>query len=134
MSESLKEWLQTFTNFKFPGGVFGKTCTVVVAAIAAPVVMVYFVREPWFAFGCYVISIVFASVFMWKNFTFASDHPELAALEGAEFTHHHEMLLSAKNQNKIAITVQTDEGGTATVQPMLPVPPEDVAGETQNAG
>lgn len=96
MNIDFSKLIRNVTKVKLGGGVFGKTCTVLI------VIAVIFFGIAWIANNIWVsvlaISLVFILTFvlLWRLINFANKNPQAVILEGAEFLVHQQIELASK--------------------------------------
>ncbi len=103
-SDTVRTFTEKAAKVRLPGGIFGKTCYVLIAVCGAFATIAWAARSPtvaYVALGLLSIIILFG---LWRMFDFAHSHPEVAVLEGAELLHLREIQLAQKGRGEIPVT------------------------------
>jgi hypothetical protein len=96
MNLDFSKLIKNVTKVKLGGGIFGKTCTVIM------IIAVTFLGIAWIAHNLWVcvlaISLVslIAFILLWRLINFANKNPQAVILEGAEFLVHQQIELASK--------------------------------------
>lgn len=88
------------------GGIFAKTCTVLIMVSISMFGISYFAKNIWIS-GI-AIGLIFIMTFMilWRLINFANKNPQAAILEGAQFLVHEQIQLAAKGVPNLPDTIQ----------------------------
>jgi hypothetical protein len=81
--------------FRFGSGLLGKSSIVLVALIAAGATAMWRLRSDWAILTVVVLLVLVFVLWYHRLIKFAHAHPDVAVLEGVEYTAHHKMVLAA---------------------------------------
>jgi hypothetical protein len=101
--------------FKFGSGVLGKSAIAVGFLLVAVIVAIIKLHTEWAIVGTLLVGAAFFFVWFFKVLSFADKHPDLAMLDGAEWTSWKRFEAASKN-----VSVLSPEDRVITVSPKAP--------------
>ncbi len=96
MDYDLNKIIEKASSVKLPGGVFGKTCTVLIVVSLAMFGIAWTARNVWISSAALIMIFILVFIMLWRLINFANKNPQAAILEGSEFLLHEHMQLAAK--------------------------------------
>lgn len=101
MDLDFNKLLQNVSKVKLHGGVFGKSCIVLVIVSFSMLGITWAVKLAWISALALVLLFTLVFIILWKLISFAAKNPQAAILEGAEFLTHERLQLAAKGKQNI---------------------------------
>lgn len=96
MNYDINQILQNAFSVKLPGGVFGKTCTVLIVVSLSMTGIAWTAGNIWISSAALAMIFILCFIMLWRLINFANKNPQAAILEGSEFLIHKQMELAAK--------------------------------------
>ena len=96
MNIDFSKLIKNVTKVKLGGGVFGKTCTVIMVIALTFGGIAFVANNLWVCVLALVLISIIAFVLLWRLINFANKNPQAVILEGAEFLVHQQIELAAK--------------------------------------
>ena len=109
MNLDFGELIKNVAKVKLGGGVFGKTCTVIMVVAVTIGVIAWASGNLWVSIGAIGLIFIMTFVLLWRLISFANKNPQAAILEGAEFLVHQQIELASKGVPSIPIRNITAE-------------------------
>ncbi|NSL89336.1 hypothetical protein ECE50_021015 [Chitinophaga sp. Mgbs1] len=104
MNFDLNKLIRNVSKVKLSGGVFGKTCQVIIIIALCFVAIAFIAKNLWISIAAMVFIFIIAFVFLWKLLSFANKNPQAAILDGAEFLVHQQIEYAAKGIPNLSTT------------------------------
>jgi hypothetical protein len=127
--------MQGVSNVKLPGGVVGKTCTVLLVAVVMLGGIALVVRDVYLSYFIVTAIVLFCGVILLRVISFANKNPQAALLEGAEFLVHQREENAAKGLPNLRqnVTLDSVEEVQTPIDPkeMLQIDTPDDSSETE---
>ncbi len=96
MNLDISKLIKNVTKVKLGGGIFGKTCTVIMVIAVTFGGIAWIANNLWVCILAIVLIAIIAFVLLWRLISFADKNPQALILEGAEFLVHQQIELAAK--------------------------------------
>lgn len=96
MNIDFSKLINNVTQVKLGGGIFGKTCTVIIVIAVIFGTIAVIANNLWISILVIVLTALIAFVLLWRLINFAYKNPQAVILEGAEFLVHQQIELAAK--------------------------------------
>ena len=97
--------IKSVTKVKLNGGIFGKTCTVLMVIAVTFFGIVWIANNIWVCVLAISLVSIMAFILLWRLINFANKNPQAVILEGAEFLIHQQIELAAKGIPSLPIPV-----------------------------
>lgn len=101
--------IKSVSKVKLGGGIFGKTCTVIMVITITFGFISWITGNLWVCVGAMVLIFIMAFVLLWRLINYANKNPQAVILEGAEFLVHQQIELASKGVPSIPIKDVTTE-------------------------
>ena len=96
MNLDFSKLINNVAKVKLGGGIFGKTCTVIMVIAVTFGGIAWIANNLWVCILALVLISIIAFVLLWRLINFADKNPQAVILEGAEFLVHQQIELAAK--------------------------------------
>lgn len=105
---NIERHLKSAGQIKLPGGVVGKTCTVLIVLILTIGGLAGISREPWIIACAIGLICIVVFTMLWRVISFAQANPQAAILEGAEFLAHTQITMASKSVPALPTTTPVE--------------------------
>jgi len=96
MDLDIDKLVSNVSKITLKGGIFAKTCTVLIIVSLSFFGISYFAKNIWISGVAIGFIFILTFVILWRLINFANKNPQAAILEGAEFLVHEQIQLAAK--------------------------------------
>jgi hypothetical protein len=96
MNLDFSKLIKNVTKVKLGGGIFGKTCTVLIVIAVTFMGISLIAKNLWVCVLAISLVSLMAFILLWRLINFANKNPQAVILEGAEFLVHQQIELAAK--------------------------------------
>jgi predicted outer membrane repeat protein len=96
MNLDFSKLINNVAKVKLGGGIFGKTCTVIIVIAVTFGGIAWIANNLWVCILALFLIAIIAFVLLWRLIDFADKNPQAVILEGAEFLVHQQIELAAK--------------------------------------
>lgn len=119
MNLDFSKLINNVAKVKLGGGIFGKTCTVLIVIAVTFGAIAWIANNLWVCILALVLIAIIAFVLLWRLINFADKNPQAVILEGAEFLVHQQIELAAKGIPSIPTPVNIIQGTPITITEVL---------------
>ena len=105
MDIDIGKMINNVSKVALKGGIFAKTCTVLIVAALALFGISYFANNVWISAAAIGLIFIMTFVILWRLINFANKNPQAAILEGAQFLVHEQIQLAAKGIPSLPDTI-----------------------------
>jgi hypothetical protein len=91
-------WVTKAANIKLPGGVVGKTSSVLIVASLSMALIAWTAKLWWVSLIALAFVFTLCFTMLWRLINFADRNPQAALFEGAEFLAHEQLRLGTKEE------------------------------------
>ena len=131
----MNKLIKNVSRVKLKGGIFGKTCTVLIIVAFIMFGISYITNNLWVSIAALLMIFILTFIMLWRLINFANKNPQAAILEGAEFLIHEQLQLAAKGVPNIPQTLTLYmEGNPVQIEPgkqVLLNDPDEKFGESE---
>jgi hypothetical protein len=135
MEMDFNKLIKNFSRVKLKGGIFGKTCTVLIVVSFTMFGISYVTKNVWISGAAIGLIFILSFIMLWRLINFANKNPQAAILEGAEFLIHEQMQLAAKGVPNLpqTLTLFMEEKPVEIEEEKLKSlnQPDDITGESE---
>lgn len=132
--------IKSVSKVKLGGGIFGKTCTVIMVIAVTFGFISWVSGNIWVCVASIGLTFIMAFVLLWRLINFANKNPQAVILEGAEFLVHQQIELASKGIPSIPIQNITTETpfiiteATKALADKPDLPEKRIEGKEENNG
>lgn len=105
MEIDIGKMINNISKVTLKGGIFAKTCTVLIFVALFLFGIAYFAKNIWISAAAIGLISIMTFVILWRLINFANKNPQAAILEGAEFLVHEQIKLAAKGISILPDTI-----------------------------
>jgi hypothetical protein len=96
MEIDIGKMINSVSKVTLKGGIFAKTCTVLIIVSLSFFGISYFAKNIWISAAAIGLIFILTFIILMRLINFANKNPQAAILEGAEFLVHEHIQLAAK--------------------------------------
>jgi predicted outer membrane repeat protein len=119
MNIDFSKLINNVAKVKLGGGIFGKTCTVIMVITVTFGGIACVANNLWVCILAIVLIAAIAFVLLWRLINFADKNPQAVILEGAEFLVHQQIELAAKGVPKLPAPANIMQGIPIVITDLL---------------
>jgi len=106
MNIDIGELVNNVSKVTLKGGIFAKTCTVLIIVSISMFGISFFAKNIWISGIAIGLIFILTFIVLWRLINFANNNPQAAILEGAQFLVHEQIQLAAKGIPSLPNSVQ----------------------------